>query len=474
MPKTPERIVVIGGGLAAGKTVEALRDQGYEGRLDLVSDETDLPYERPPLSKDYLQGKAPFEKAVVHDEKWYADHDVTLHRGVAAMKLDPERHQVELSDRNVLGYDKLVLATGAIPRKLELPGADAALYLRTHHDSDVLKEKFADGVRVVIIGAGWIGLETAAAARAAGAEVTVLEAAELPLVGVLGKEMAEVFAQLHRDNGVDLRLGVTISEVVLDDDDKPKAVKLDDDTTIDADVVVVGVGIIPEDSLARMAQLRVDNGILVNASLRTSDDDIYAVGDVANHDHPLVGRLRVEHWANALNQPAIAAKALLGSSDARYDRLPYFFSDQNDLGMEYIGYAPRDSYKKVVVRGDTAKREFVAFWLDDENHVLAAMNVNVWDVVDAVKPIIAEKQVVDPDKLTDPSVDWPDVVVRDEDDTEDDTKDDTKDDTEDDTEDEDEHNTDAEDDDNDEDEQPDEQPDSDDQRDESDDSDKKG
>ncbi len=425
MPKSPERIVVIGGGLGAAKTVEALRDQGYEGRLDLVTDEADLPYERPPLSKDYLQGKAGFDKAVVHDEQWYADNNVTLHRGVAAMKVDAERHQVELSDRNILGYDKLVLATGAIPRKLDLPGSEALLYLRTHHDSDVLKEKFGDGVRVVVIGAGWIGLETAAAAKAAGSEVTVLEVAELPLIGVLGKDMAEVFAQLHRDKGVDLKLGVTISEIVLGDDDKPKAVKLDDDTSIDADVVIAGVGIAPEDSLARLADLRVDNGVLVNASLRTSDDDIYAVGDVANHEHPLVGRIRVEHWANALNQPAVAAKALLGDTSARYDNLPYFFSDQFDLGMEYVGYAPRDSYKKVLVRGDTGKREFVAFWLDDENHVLAAMNVNVWDVVDALKPIIAEKQVVDPDKLVDSSVDWADVVVRDDED--DDSKDESDD-----------------------------------------------
>ena len=229
----------------------------------------------------------------------------------------------------------------------------------------------------------------------------MLEAAELPLIGVLGKDMAEVFAQLHRDNGVDLKLGIKISEIVLDDDGKPKAVKLDDDTSIDADVVIAGVGITPEDSLARMAELRVDNGVLVNASLRTSDDDIYAVGDVANHEHPLVGRIRVEHWANALNQPAVAAKALLGDSSARYDNLPYFFSDQYDLGMEYVGYAPRDGYDRVVVRGDKDAREFVAFWLDADNHVLAAMNVNVWDVVDAIKPIIAERQVVDPDKLAD-------------------------------------------------------------------------
>ncbi|HEY2299096.1 MAG TPA: FAD-dependent oxidoreductase [Jatrophihabitans sp.] len=416
MPDTPGRIVVIGGGLAAAKAVEALRREGYEGKLDLVTDEADLPYERPPLSKEYLQGKAEFDKAVPHDEQWYTDHDITLHRLTAVMSIDRERHQLELSDSEILRYDKLVLATGAVPRKLDLPGAEAVKYLRTHNDSDFLKQAFGPDKKVVVIGGGWIGLETAAAARNAGADVTVLESLELPLLGVLGKQMAEVFAQLHRDNGVDLRLGVKISEIVLDDDGAAKAVELDDGTTIDADLVIAGVGVVPEDSLARMAGLDVDNGVLVTASLRTSDGDIYAVGDVANHDHPILGRLRVEHWANALNQPAAAAKALLGDSNARYDNMPYFFTDQYDLGMEYVGFAPRDSYAKVVVRGDTGKREFVAFWLDDENHVLAAMNVNVWDVVEELKPIIAERQVVDPDKLTDSSVDWADVVVRDEDD----------------------------------------------------------
>lgn len=419
MADTPERIVVIGGGLAAAKTVEGLRAQGYRGRIDLISDEPDLPYERPPLSKDYLQGKAGFDAAVVHDEQWYADNDITLHRGIAAMSVDPERHQVELANKDVLAYDKLVLATGAVPRKLELPGADAVKYLRTHHDSDVLKAAFGPDTRVVVIGAGWIGLETAAAARKAGADVTVIESADLPLLEVLGKDMGEVFAKLHRDNGVDLKLGVHISDIVTDDDGNVTGVKIDDDNTIDADVVVAGIGVHPEDSLARMAQLKTDNGVLVNASLRTSDKDIYAVGDVANHDHPIVGRVRVEHWANALNQPAVAAKALLGDNEARYDNLPYFFSDQYDLGMEYIGHAPRDSYAKVVVRGDTEAREFVAFWLDDENHLLAAMNVNVWDVVDELKPIVAERAEVDPDKLTDSSVAWADVVVRDDESDED-------------------------------------------------------
>ena len=392
MPDTPKRIVVVGGGLAGAKAVEALRANNYAGTLTLVSDEPDLPYERPPLSKDYLQGKVEFAKAVVHPAEWYQSHDVDLRRSTAVMSIDRERNQVQLADGDVLVYDKLLLATGAIPRRLSVPGGDAAFYLRSHHDSDVLKSSFSDGKRVVIIGAGWIGLEVAAAARNAGCAVTVVESADL-----------------HREHDVDLRLGARLNEVLVNEDGVARGVRLDDEE-LEADVVIAGIGVEPEDSLARMADLTVDNGIVVDASLRTSDHDIYAAGDVANHAHPLLRRqIRVEHWANALNQPAIAAAAMLGDRDAKYENLPYFFSDQYDLGMEYVGYAPKDEYAKVVVRGDKDKREFVAFWLDEENHVLAAMNVNVWDVVDAIKPIIARRKVVDPDGLADPSVAYADL-----------------------------------------------------------------
>jgi 3-phenylpropionate/trans-cinnamate dioxygenase ferredoxin reductase subunit len=409
MPDTPKRIVVIGGGLAGAKAVEALRGEGFDGTLTLIADEPDLPYERPPLSKDYLQGKAEFDKAVVHSAEWYVTHNVDLRQGVAAMSVNAELHQVSLADGTILAYDRLLLATGAIPRKLDLPGGEAVLYLRSHRDSDVLRSSFAEGRRVVIIGAGWIGLEVAAAARNAGADVTVVEAADLPLVGVLGPEMGEVFADLHREHGVDLRLNAELEEIIVDDDGNATGVRLGDET-IDADVVIAGIGVAPEDSLARLAGLSVDNGVLVDSSLRTSDRDIWAVGDVANHDHPVLRRrIRVEHWANALNQPAVAASSMLGDSDAKYENLPYFFSDQYDLGMEYVGYAPKDGYDQVVVRGDTGKREFVAFWLDEEKHVLAAMNVNVWDVVDEIKPIITSRQVVDPERLADSDVAYGDL-----------------------------------------------------------------
>ena len=250
----------------------------------------------------------------------------------------------------------------------------------------------------------------AAAARKAGAEVTVLDSAELPLLAVLGREMAEVFAGLHRDNGVDLRLGVAIDEV-LTDGGKAVGVRLADGTELPADAVIAGVGAAPRLELASSAGLELGSGVLVDAALRSSDPDIWAVGDIAEAEHPVLGhRVRVEHWATALNQPAVAAASILGR-DASYDRLPYFFSDQFDLGMEYVGHAGAGSYARVIVRGDLAGREFVAFWLDGEDHVLAGMNVNVWDVTDDVKALIAGHAVVDVDRLADAAVPLGDVAA---------------------------------------------------------------
>jgi NADPH-dependent 2,4-dienoyl-CoA reductase/sulfur reductase-like enzyme len=390
MAEGPDSVVIVGGGLAGAKTAEALREQGYTGPVTLLAAEDELPYERPPLSKGYLMGKDAFDKAVVHPEEWYAEHDVDLRRGVRATAIDRAAHEVELEDGTRLPYGALVLATGSEPRTLPVPGAEP-LTLRTHADSDRIKATFGAGRRLAVVGGGWIGLEVAAAAREAGTDVTLVEAAEQPLLGVLGPEMGSVFAGLHREHGVDLRLGST------------------DLSGLEADAVVVGVGVRPRTELAEAAGLDVDNGVLVDASLRTSDPDIYAVGDIANHDHPVLGRrVRVEHWANALNQPATAVAAILGGS-AAYERLPYFFSDQYDLGMEYVGHATGDDTARVVTRGDVEKREFVAFWLDDHDRILAAMNVNVWDVPDEVRPLIVNRTVVDVDRLSDPGTPLADV-----------------------------------------------------------------
>lgn len=405
-----EDIVIVGAGLAGAKTAEALRELGHRGRITVVGAERHLPYERPPLSKDYLAGKAPFADAFVHPKDWYEQSDITLRLASRVLALDVDAREVRLDDGTVLPYDRLVLATGSAARRPPITGAQAegVHYLRTVEDSDAIRAAFGEGRRLAIIGAGWIGLEVAAAARAAGTSVTVVEAAELPLLRVLGSELAQVFADLHREHGVDLRLSARIAEIATRDG-RASGIGLEDGTVIEADAVVIGVGVAPEIELAQQAGLKIDNGVRVDASLRTSNPDIFAVGDIANHDHPILGRrIRVEHWATALNQPRAAAAALLGGADV-YTELPYFYTDQYDLGMEYIGNAVDGTFERIVIRGDLEKREFIAFWLTAENTIVAAMNVNVWDVVDQVKPLIAGRVTVDPVRLADPAIDLADL-----------------------------------------------------------------
>ncbi|WP_395292863.1 NAD(P)/FAD-dependent oxidoreductase [Kitasatospora hibisci] len=397
-------IVIVGASLGGAKAAEALRAAGYRGGVVLIGDEHERPYERPPLSKGYLLGKTPREKIYVHPPQWYAEHDVTLRLGTAVVAVDPAAHTVRLADDGRIEYAKLLLTTGSVPRRLPVPGAEqeGVLYLRRVDDCDRIKAALRPGARVVVIGAGWIGLETAAAARTAGAEVTVLEAAELPLLRVLGREVAQVFADLHRDHGVELRFDVRVEELT-GEGGRVTGVRLADGATVPADVVIVGIGIAPDTALAEAAGLTVDNGIKTDEHLRTSDPDVYAAGDAANAYHPLFGRhLRVEHWANALNQPQTAARAMLGE-DAVHDRVPYFFTDQYDLGMEYTGYVEPGGYDGVVFRGDVRANEFIAFWLKD-GRVLAGMNMNIWDVTDPIRELIVSKRVVDPDRLTDPNV----------------------------------------------------------------------
>jgi 3-phenylpropionate/trans-cinnamate dioxygenase ferredoxin reductase subunit len=392
-------IVVVGAALAGARAVTALREEGHDGPITLVGAEQHLPYERPPLSKGYLLGNDELDVVFTQPKEWYADNDVTLRLSTRATAIDRDNHRVQLADGDTLPYDRLLLTTGAQPRPLAVPGADelAPLYLRTIEDSQALKAAFTSGTRVVVVGAGWIGLEAAAAARAAGAEVVVLEYAELPLLRVLGPDMAQVFADLHREQGVDLRLGVRIASA------RAGALVLEDGSAVEGDVFLAGVGVAPDVELAEQAGLKVDDGVVVDASLRSSDPAVFAAGDVANAFHPFYNRhLRVEHWANALHQPQVAARSMLDKRTV-YERLPYFFSDQYDLGMEYIGYAAPGGYERVVVRGDRAGREFIAFWMSGD-HVVAGMNVNVWDVVDDVGDLIRSGKPVDVARLTDPEV----------------------------------------------------------------------
>ena len=396
--------VIVGASLAGAKAAETLREEGFGGPIALIGEEEERPYERPSLSKDYLLGKAERETIYVHPQAWYADHGVDLRLGTLVTRVDPLAHEVTLADGSLIGYGKLLLATGSAPRRLPLPGADAegVLYLRRVGDSDRIRTTLQTATRIAVIGAGWIGLETAAAARSAGVEVTVLEAAELPLLRVLGREVAESFAGLHREHGVDLRFGVQVAEIT-ESGGQADGVRLADGSHIPADAVVVGIGITPNSQLAEAARLEVGNGIVVDAGLRSSDPDIYAAGDVANSYHPMLGRhIRVEHWANALNQPQAAARAMLGQ-DVAYDRVPYFYTDQYDLGMEYAGYVEPGGYDRVVFRGDLEGREFIAFWLRGDR-VLAGMNVNIWDVNEMIQAIVRGGRTVDASRLADPGV----------------------------------------------------------------------
>ncbi|MGY3064237.1 3-phenylpropionate/trans-cinnamate dioxygenase ferredoxin reductase subunit [Streptomyces sp. TE3672] len=405
--------VIVGGGLAGAKAAETLRAEGFSGRVILLGDERDHPYERPPLSKGYLSGKEDRDSVFVHETAWYAGADIELHLGQPVTALDREARSVRLGDGTVVHYDKLLLATGAEPRRLPVPGTELAgvHHLRRLAHADRLRNVLAalgrDNGHLVIAGAGWIGLEVAAAARGYGAEVTVVEPEPTPLHQVVGPELGQIFTDLHSDHGVRFHFGLRLTEII-GQDGLVLAVRTDDGEEHPAHDVLAAIGAAPRTALAETAGLamapRADGGgIAVDASLRTSDPHIFAAGDVANVAHPLLGtRLRVEHWANALNSGPAAARAMLGQ-EVSYDRVPYFFSDQYDLGLEYSGWAPPGSYDQVVIRGDAGKREFIAFWLKDRR-VLAGMNVNVWDVTETVQGLIRSGRQVDPDALADPSV----------------------------------------------------------------------
>ncbi|MFA3874016.1 NAD(P)/FAD-dependent oxidoreductase [Streptomyces sp. MMCC 100] len=414
MVDADQTFVIVGGGLAGAKAAETLRTEGFTGRVILVCDERDHPYERPPLSKGYLLGKEERDSVFVHEPAWYAQHDIELHLGQTVVAIDRAAKTVHYGDDGThVRYDKLLLATGAEPRRLDVPGTDLAgvHHLRRLAHAERLKGVLTslgrDNGHLVIAGAGWIGLEVAAAAREYGAEVTVIEPSPTPLHGVLGPELGAVFAELHESRGVRFRFGVKLTEIV-GQDGMVLAARTDDGEEHPAHDVLAAIGAAPRTALAQAAGLEIADrahggGIVVDENLRTSDPDVHAAGDVASFHHALFDTsLRVEHWANALNGGPAAARAMLGKGLA-HDRVPYFFTDQYDLGMEYSGWAPAGSYDQVVIRGDAAKREFIAFWVK-EGRVLAGMNVNVWDVTEPIQQLIRSKARVDTEALANPHV----------------------------------------------------------------------
>jgi 3-phenylpropionate/trans-cinnamate dioxygenase ferredoxin reductase subunit len=400
MSTQPEAFVIVGAGLAGAKAAETLRKEGFDGRLTLIGDEAERPYERPPLSKEYLRGEGA-DKPYVHPEDFYAEHEIDLMTSTRVTGVDLGLRQLLLEGDRHLGYDRLLLATGSEPRRLDVPGGnlDGIHYLRTVGESELISERIDRGQRLVVVGSGWIGAEIAASARQKGCEVTVIERGSLPLERVLGPEIGRIYLDLHRDHGAEFVPETTVER--FEGTGSVERVVTGDGASLETEFVVVGIGIAPRTGLVETAGLQIDDGVVVDERLETSASGVFAAGDVANARNPFYGRhLRVEHWANALNQGPAAARAMLGH-DVSYDEIPYFFSDQYDAGMEYSGFATE--WDEVVFRGDVAAREFLAFWLKDDR-VVAGMNMNVWDVSDAIRELIRTRRPVSRRDLADPDV----------------------------------------------------------------------
>ena len=401
------RFVIVGGGLAGAKAAGTLREEGFDGAITLIGDEAERPYERPPLSKEYLRGEAD-GKPYVHPDGFYEENNIDLRVGTAVAGLDTNAGEVVLADEARIPYERLLLATGAEPRRIDVPGSDldGIFYLRNISDSEAIATAVESAERIVVVGSGWIGAEIAASARSKGCEVTMVEMASLPLERVLGAKLGQLYLDVHRDHGTEFLPETTVER--FEGDGSVERVLTRDGAVVEAQAVVVGVGVAPRTALAEAAGIKTDNGVLVDEHLETSVPGVFAAGDIANAHNPFYGRrLRVEHWANALAQGPAAARSMLGDK-AAFEEIPYFFSDQYDVGMEYSGFA--SSEDEVVIRGDLASREFIAFWMAD-GRVVAGMNVNVWDVSDPIRDLIRSRQPVNVNDLADTDVSLDELVA---------------------------------------------------------------
>jgi 3-phenylpropionate/trans-cinnamate dioxygenase ferredoxin reductase subunit len=396
-----EELIIVGASLGGAKAAEGARTQGWTGPIRLVGAEPHMPYERPSISKDVLIGRAAPLTASVHDSGFYVDNEIDLLLGGTVSRIDLAEQRVELNGGRQIHFEKLILATGSSPRRLRLPNVDLpeVFSFRTLDDALAVRDRLVPGSRLAVIGASWIGTEVASAARQRGADVVMIDPLSTPLERVLGPEVGHFFAELHRSHGVDLRMGVGVDAI--EGSDHVTGVRLADGTVVPADTVVVGVGVSPNIELARDAGLSVGGGVLVDSALVTRHPDVYAVGDIAEAEHPIFGgRIRVEHWANALNQGLAAGSNAAGAA-VIYDNIPYFYSDQYDTGMEYSGWpVPWD---RVAFRGDPDQGAFIAFYVRD-GRVVGGANINVWDVNEQMQAVIRAGVPVDLGALMDPSV----------------------------------------------------------------------
>ena len=399
--------VILGAGLCGGAAAQTLRDEGFDGRVVLIGDEAHPPYERPPLSKEYLRGEHGRDELFVHPLDWYGEQDIEARLGVRATAIEADGHSLTLDDGEGVPYDALLIATGGRPRRLSREPSERILYLRTVEDCDRIRTWLAPGRRVILVGAGFIGSEVAASARTVGAEVTVLDRNEVPLARVLGPDIGRVYAEIHRDHGVDLRSSDGVGAI--EEADDRVVIRSIRGATIEGDAVVVGVGIQPNTELAEAAGLELTNGIAVDEHCRTSQAAVFAAGDVADHFHPVFGRrIRVEHFDNAIKHGTNAARNMLGKADP-FDDPHWFWSDQYDVNLQYGGFA--SEWDQVEVRGSLSEREFVAFFLK-EGVLLAALGVNRGREVRRAMKLIAARARPHPHQLKDEDVDLRSLVPK--------------------------------------------------------------
>jgi 3-phenylpropionate/trans-cinnamate dioxygenase ferredoxin reductase subunit len=398
----PQTMVVVGANLAGGAAVSTLREEGFEGRVVLIGDEPDPPFERPPLSKEYLRGEKEFEATLLRPPAWYEEARVDLRLGERAKRIDPASRLVELEGGESVAYDRLLIATGGRNRRLHVPGHDleGIFELRTRADADRIRSEAGPGRRAVVVGAGFIGCEVAASLRQMAVEVEVVEIFDAPLLRVVGSEVGKVYEGIHREHGVTFHFRDDVAS--FEGRDRVEEVVTRRGARIGCDFVVVGIGIVPSTDLVDDTPVRVENGIVVDELCRTNVDGIYAAGDVANHYHPVFGRrIRVEHWDNALKQGATAARNMMGRPEV-FEDPHWFWSDQYEFNLQHVGFA--SDWDEFVVRGSLDERDFLGFYLK-EGLVQAAIGVNRGKEVRRAAAVIRRRRQVDPGALRDEDVD---------------------------------------------------------------------
>jgi 3-phenylpropionate/trans-cinnamate dioxygenase ferredoxin reductase subunit len=395
-------IAIVGASLAGSSAAATLREEGFDGRVLLIGSEPQLPYDRPPLSKNYLRGVVPFEKTLLRPPDFYRERAIEMRLGTTVTRVDPEKRTLELTGGERLEFDQLLIATGGRNRRFPIPGLDLpGVYdLRTVADADRIREAIKGGGRAVVVGMGFIGAEVAASLRQSGLEVVAIEPFKTPLYRALGEEIGRVVEGLHRDQGVEMILDDAVT--AFEGAGRVERVVTRNGRRIECSLAVFGLGIEPATDLVAGTAVRVDNGILVDDQCRTNVPGIFAAGDVANHYHPVCGRqMRVEHWQNGVKQGAAAARSMLGRGQS-YDEVHWFWSDQFDANIQYAGF--HAAWDAIVVRGSLPERKFLAFYLAD-GRVESAVAINQGRDLRRTLPIIKARVAVDPQRLADPAVD---------------------------------------------------------------------